>query len=309
MKLPIVTQSRFCGSFPADKSNHNHNHNKIITKISGMDNKKSTGSIIMQQVTKSSHKSYPKVPQTLQFINTVIDDLMYGVTFDPETNTGKIVVNLSIIAETDLKKALAVYKHVTYIGLNLSHFIKVLKAGDTLGETIIPEGKCGLVTPCSTTIDGVLLKKGIPVQPKFGGIVQIKDGKPLRFTDVINYADTTVDPLELLASLDAVSVTMLTKTGTSKILANMREALLASRDDIERTLDTLTHAGFGGILEVGEPNSSVLDAPVGMGHIGIVVVGGTNATVMMREENISIETRAIADLIDISEMMDIEELT
>lgn len=263
----------------------------------------------MQELSKSSHNFYSNAPKSLQFIDSVIDDLMYGVTFDPETNTGKIVANLSIIAENDLEKALLAYRHVTYIGLNLSPLIKVLEAGDLFGDTRIPEGKCGLVTPCSITIDGVLLKKGIPVQPKFGGIVQIKDGKPLRFTDIINYADTTVDPLELLGSLDAVSVEMLTRTGTSKILANMREAPMASRDDVEKTLDALTHAGFGGILEVGEPNSSVLDMPVGMGHFGIIVIGGTNASVMMREKDIPIEIHTISELIDISEMTNIEELT
>ncbi|MCK5659818.1 MAG: DUF128 domain-containing protein [Methanosarcinales archaeon] len=263
----------------------------------------------MQHLSNSSHNTHQKATGSVQFIDSVIDDLMYGVTFDPETNTGKIIANLSIIAETDLKKALLAYKHITYIGLNLSPFIKILEEGDVFGETRIPKGKCGLVTPCSITIDGVLLKKGIPVQPKFGGIVQIKDGKPLRFTDIISYADTTVDPLELLVSLDAVSVEMLTRTGTSKILANMREAPMASRDDIEKTLDSLTHAGFGGILEVGEPNSSVLDMPVGVGHFGIIVIGGTNASVMMLEEGIPTETYAISELIDISEMTNIEELT
>jgi len=263
----------------------------------------------MQPLSNISHNSHKKTTASLQFIDSVIDDLMYGVTFDPEKNTGKIIANLFIIAEIDLKKALFAYKYLTHIGLNLSPFIKVLEAGDIFGETRIPEGKCGLITPCSITIDGVLLKKGIPVQPKFGGIVQIKDGKPIRFTDIINYADTTVDPLELLESLDVVSIEMLTRTGTSKILANMREVPMASRGDVEKTLDALLQAGFGGFLDVGEPNSSVLGMPVGVGHFGIVVIGGTNVSVMMREEDIHIEAHATSGFIDISEMKRIEELT
>lgn len=262
----------------------------------------------MHQLSKILYKPDHPACSSLQFIDSVIDDLMYGVTFDPETNKGKIVVNLSIIPDSYLEKSLSVYRHATYVGLIVSPFIKVLKEGETFFDYVIPSGKCGLVTACSITIDGVLLKKGIPVQPKFGGILQIKDGKPLRFTETINYADTTVDPLELLSSLDAVSVSSLANTGTGKILANMREAHMGSRNDIEKILDLLTKAGFGGIIEVGEPNSSVLGVPVGMGHIGIVVTGGTNAMVMMLEEQIPVESYTISGLIDISEMDHIDEL-
>src|SRR3972149_11456689 len=95
---------------------------------------------------------------------------------------------------------------------------------------------------------------GIPVKPKFGGVVEIHDGSPLRFTDILTYDSTTIDPLDVLMSQELTSVTEMVKTGSGKILANLREAPMAARDKIEQILDSIVAAGFSCILEVGEPN-------------------------------------------------------
>jgi len=40
---------------------------------------------------------------------------------------------------------------------------------------------------CSVTINGIFLKAGIPVTSRFGGVVEIVDGKPERFISLISY--------------------------------------------------------------------------------------------------------------------------
>jgi repressor of nif and glnA expression len=70
----------------------------------------------------------------------------------------------------------------------------------------------------------------------------------LRFTDILTYDSTTIDPLDVLMSQELTSVTEMIRTGSGKILANMREAPMAARDRIEERLDALVEAGFACIL-------------------------------------------------------------
>jgi len=184
----------------------------------------------------------------------------------------------------------------------------ILHEGDSIGKLVVEKGKIGIATVCSITIDGILLKAGIPIKPKLGGIVQIKNGHPVRFTDVLTYTSTTIDPLEVLMSQELTSVTQMLRTSSGNILANLREGPLAARDVIERTLSDLVDAEFSGILEVSEPNTSILNVPVERDHIGIVVIGGTNPMAAVQEYGIPIHTNAMSTLIDINKLSHISEV-
>lgn len=242
------------------------------------------------------------------FINSKIESLMYDVTFDPIERKGKIVANISIIDETDLQSVLGFFRQAMNSGLSVSPYIKIIRSGDKNSPNNIEKGKVGLATVCSITIDGVLLKAGIPVKPKFGGVVEIHDGEPLRFIDILTYESTTIDPLDVLMSQDLTSVTDMINTGSGKILANLREAPMAARDKIESILDALVSIGFSCILELGEPNTDILGVEVGKDKLGIAVIGGTNPMALVQEHDINIETQEMSKLIDISEMVHIDEL-
>jgi len=240
------------------------------------------------------------------FINSRIESLMYEVSFDPLGRKGKIVANISIIDENDLPDVLGFFRKAMHSGLSVSPYIKIIHPGD---KTVsIDKGKIGLATACSITIDGVLLKAGIPVKPKFGGVVEIHDGVPLRFTDILTYESTTIDPLDVLMSQELTSVTEMVNTGSGKILANLREAPMAARDRIEQVLDALVGAGFSCILEVGEPNSDILGVQVGKDKLGIAVIGGTNPMALVQEHDINIDTQEMSILIEFGEMVHIDEL-
>ena len=58
-------------------------------------------------------------------------------------------------------------------GLCVSDLVAVAQEGEQLGEVIVPEGKIGLATVCSIVINGTLLKAGVPIDSRFGGILQI----------------------------------------------------------------------------------------------------------------------------------------
>ena len=244
----------------------------------------------------------------IQFIQSIIEDLIFKTTFDPKTGEGNVIVNISLIDESSLDEVSPIFKMVITSGLSVSPYIKMLYEGDVMGGMKIEKGKIGIATVCSITIDGILLKAGIPIRPKLGGIVQIKNGTPVRFTDVLTYSSTTIDPLEVLLSQDLTSVNQMLKTNTGNILANLREGPLAARDTIEHTLSDLVDTEFNGILEVSEPNTNILDVPVERDHLGIVVIGGTNSMAAIQEHGIPIHTNAMSTLIDINELSHITDV-
>jgi repressor of nif and glnA expression len=108
-------------------------------------------------------------------------------------------------------------------------------------------------------------------------------------------------------SQDITSVTRMLQTGSGKILANLREVHLAKRDEINSVLSGMMDIGINGILEVGDPNSRVLDVPVERDHFGVVVIGGTNPMAIMKEQGINIRTNAMSTLMDINSMDKIED--
>jgi repressor of nif and glnA expression len=244
----------------------------------------------------------------IMFVSSKIESMMYEVTFDPVQRKGKIIVNTSSVDEADIKKALDVIRQAVYSGLSVSPYVKIIHPGEKIGNVKIEKGKIGIATACSITIDGVLLKTGIPVKPKFGGVVEIKHGSPLRFTDILAYDSTTIDPLDVLMSQELTSVAEMINTGSGKILANLREAPMAARDRIEEMLGSLVEAGFSCILEVGQPNSDILGVQVGRDKIGIAVIGGTNPMALVQEQGIDINTQETSALLDIEEMTHMDEI-
>lgn len=244
----------------------------------------------------------------LMLISSKIENMMYEITFDPVTKKGKIIVNISIVKESDLKNVIGLFRQAIHSGLSVSPYIKIIMAGEKFGNYEIDEGKVGIATACSITIDGVLLKAGIPVKPKLGGVVEIHEGSPLRFIDVLTYDSTTIDPLDVFMSQELTSVTQMINTGTGKILANLREAPMSARDRIELVLDSLVKAGFSCILEVGEPNNDILGVQVGRDKMGIAVIGGTNPMALVQEKDIEIMTNELSILYDIEKMVHIDEL-
>ena len=76
----------------------------------------------------------------------------------------------------------------------MSNRIIFARGGEKIGDVLIPEGKIGIGTVCSVTINGIFLKAGIPVTSRFGGVVETENGKPTRFISLISYEGSSLDP-------------------------------------------------------------------------------------------------------------------
>ena len=128
------------------------------------------------------------------FFISKIRTMAYQTTFNPYTFEGKVIINLSYIEKGKIDKALDIIKEVFNVGLCVSPYIKIFEEGEEFKTTIIPKGKVGLVTTCSITVDGVLLKAGIPTDPKYGGTVQmrpVKEGDMMMIEDRGHYPKFT----------------------------------------------------------------------------------------------------------------------
>jgi len=234
----------------------------------------------------------------LLFTLARIENLMHQVTLDPRTRSGRIITNSSYVPRSEIDAALEVFHDAVTSGLAVCPLIKLEDMGS----------RFRIYTTCSMTIDGYLLKHGIPVRPKGGGIIEVVDRQTLRFTEMLMYWATTIDPIDILISQELTGILGMMQTGNGRILGNLHEAPMLARDRIEELLDELADAEFTGVLELGEPNMDVLGVPVERDHLGIALVGGTNLAAAALEYGIDIKTDSISGLTDLSEMQPIEDL-
>jgi len=239
-------------------------------------------------------KSY----EPLVFTLSRIENLMHQVSFDPVEMNGKIITNTSLVEKERLNETLAVFYDIIQSGLSVSPLIMLEEE----------KGLIKIKTACSLTISGVLLKHGIPVRPKGGGLIEVVERGPTRFTDMLMYWATTIDPIDVLTSQELTDITGMMRTGNGRILGNLQEAPMLARERIEEVLDLLTAAEFTGVLELGEPNMNVLGVSVERDHVGIALVGGTNLVAAAQECGIKVRHESISDLTDVAEMKHIEEL-
>ena len=161
----------------------------------------------------------------------------------------------------------------------------------------------GIGTVCSILINGVLIKQGIPVEALFGGIIEMEDNKPRRFTEVINYNGSSTDPLELFLRGGYTSVLNCVKKGSGKVLANFREIPAAALPAAQDIILKLKNAGFSGALETGRPGQPVFGFATTANRCGIAVMGGLNAFAACHEAGLDMNVRAISTLLDYDELV------
>jgi global nitrogen regulator NrpRII len=243
----------------------------------------------------------------LKFVNHNIEDYAIQVTFDPVSGKGRIVYNLSLIKNEDLEFAISVLKDANKTGVSVSGLVKFYESGQKVSDSVVPKGCTGICTMCSITFDGLLIRRGIPVNPIGGGVVEIENRMPIRFTHIILYEHTTIDPLQILISQKTTSVMNVMRHGSGNILANVREFHMEAEPLVGQVLDELSSSSYSGILEVGMPNVPLLGVPVNPQYIAIAAVGGTNPMAAIREDNRWVQTQAMKGLMDIEEMEEIRD--
>ncbi len=247
-------------------------------------------------------------PEQVGFILDKLELLAFQTTFDPQKRSGQLPINTSLIDKNGFKEALTAMSEVFRAGICVSELVAVASEGEKLGSVVIPSGKIGLATVCGVVINGVLLKAGVPIDSRFGGVLEIRDSKPRRFTAIINYAGTSLDPSEQYIRAGMTNVSQAAKTGNGKILANFREIPAQSRAIVDQKATTLKEAGIGGVYALGNTSEPICQIAVGLNRVGLVLIGGLNPVAAAVEAGIEVESIAESGMIDFQRLQSFWQL-
>ncbi len=242
-------------------------------------------------------------------LSAKIDQMTYKMDFDLASKTGTVVLNVSLIERADLARAIPLMRRVFAAGYAMGNLITLLRPGEQVGQSPIPEGKVGIGTVCSITVNGVLVAHGIPTNSRFGGLLELRDHKATRWAEFINYDGTTLDPLEIFIRSVMTDYVGATKTGNGLIGASFREVPADSREHVLELGRRMDQVGLGGVFMIGWPGRPLLEIPVSEGRLGLVVVGGLNPVAILEEQGLRVHrTGALAGLIAYARLFPYEEL-
>ena len=188
--------------------------------------------------------------------------MTYKMDFDLATKTGTVVLNLSLIERSHLERSVPLMSDVFRAGYAMGKLMALFRPGEQVGHGTIPEGSVGIGTVCSITMNGVLVAHGIPTHSRFGGLLELREGKPTRFAEFINYDGTTLDPLEIFIRSVMTDYVGATRTGNGLIGASFREVPADSRDHVLELGAKMDRVGLGGLFLIGWPGQSLLKIPV-----------------------------------------------
>lgn len=249
-----------------------------------------------------------KIIERVGFLSAKIDQMTYQMNFDLNTTSGTVVINVTLVEPGQFAKKIPDIIKVYADGYAMGHLMTFLEPGESLGHINVPEKMIGIGTVCSITLNGVLLKHGIPTVSRFGGLLELKDKKPVRFVEIIMYDGTSIDPLEVFIRSGMTDYMGAIRTGNGKIGASFREFPAESRNTVIHLAGMLDRIGLGGLLRVGMPGQSLLDIPVSEGRIGAIIIGGLNPVSILEETGVRAYSRALAGLIDFKRLFRFEEM-
>ena len=239
------------------------------------------------------------VHDRIGFIHARLEEMIYQTDFDLEKERGLVIANITTIKKEDLDDALGVLRYLSEH--KMSCRIKVIEEGASGHTVVVPEGHVGIATICSATCDGILLKHGIPVNINYGGMLRFDKKQAPQYTDLIAYAGTTIDPMKIFISWKTTSVLDVVETGDGLLLANVRAVPDLARDEASKILDRVVAAGITDYVDIGDPHSPVLGAPVVAGMTGISVSAGLNSIAAIQEVGIAVAVEPVATVMDYSE--------
>jgi repressor of nif and glnA expression len=249
-----------------------------------------------------------RVYEKVGFLTAKIDQLTYRMRFDRRARTGTVVVNVSLLESRSLARAWPLMTRVFESGYAMGTLLSIFAPGERAGDLVIPEGTVGIGTVCSVTLNGILLSEGIPTSSRFGGLLELYRGKPVRFVAIINYDGTSLDPLEIFIKSGMTDYTGATENGDGLIGAGFREVPAASRDRVIELAADLGGIGLGGFMSIGWPGQPVVGIPVNEGVVGAVVIGGLNPVAILEEHGISVHSKALCGLIGYERLFPYQEM-
>lgn len=227
-----------------------------------------------------------------------MEALAYQTDFDLREGRGRVPLNVSLFRQADFDQALRLMRPVFLSRFATSDLIAVFTPGQRVADQVIPRGMVGLGTVCSVAVNGVLLSHGIPVHSEFGGLVEIAGHEPVRFTDVISYRGTSVDPVEIFIRSRATSATQAATTGRGKVGAGLRTCPSVAREQVMRLVDEMAAWRLRGVIAIGGESQSLMEVQVDVGRMAFVVCAGLNPIAAAEEAGIATVNRALAGVFE-----------
>ena len=235
------------------------------------------------------------VDDRIGFVISKLERLAFRSTFNPLTSTGDVAYNLSIVKEESADLVKSAFDEVIQSGIGFFNTYKMIDR-----DPRIPSGSVGFITLCSITMDGVFQRNGVPVRMAFGGRLEIEQGMPKRFKDLIGYRGTTIDPLELFISSGLTSISSYARSKTGIVLANVREVPASAKKQVEETIHQMSSCGFIFPVMMG---NQVLNLPQNPYRLSIVAFSGLNFIGNTVENAIEIKTEIGAGNIPFSKVI------
>jgi len=236
-----------------------------------------------------------------------IELLAFRTSFNPATRAGLVPVNVSLLPAARLGDAWRAMRPVFDAGITVSRLVALARAGETIGDLTVPPGQIALGTVCSVVVNGTLLQAGIPIDSRFGGILEMRGLQPHRFTELIHYSGSSLDPSEVFIRAGMTDVTTAASGGSGKILANFREIPAACYSRVSEVVAALAETGINGLLVMGQASEPVGEVPMELNRIGMILVGGLNPIAACEEAGIPTVNKAMSTLVEYADLVPVEE--
>jgi HTH-type transcriptional regulator, global nitrogen regulator NrpRI len=247
-------------------------------------------------------------PDQVGFILDKLELLAFRTSFNPVDKSGLVPINTSLFEADKFEKAMVILKEIFKSGLAVSDLVITAREGEKIGSVVVPRGKVGLGTVCSVVVNGVLLKAGIPIESRFGGVLEIRNKMPRRFVALISYSGTSLDPSEQYIRARMTAVGDAARYGNGKILANFREIPAPARSLVDEKIAQLKGVGIQGVYLLGNTSEPICQIAVGLNRVGLVMLGGLNPVAAVVEAGIEAENMAESGLVEYGQLKSIQSL-
>ncbi len=248
------------------------------------------------------------VTDKIGFVGSRIERMAYQTNVGLRSGTGRIPVDVSLFYRDQFPDVLKIMKAVFDAGLSSSSLVALAGEGNNLGGIVVPAGQVGLATVCNVAVNGCLLKSGIPVYARFGGLLQIKEGHPFRFVDLVEFTGSTIDPSDIFIAGRMTDVIQATANGNGKVLADYCEIPMVSFSRADEMLQRMKNSGLITQAFLARPGEKICEIPFNPEKAGLVSLSGLNAASAVAESGITVSNHSICGLLDVSRLRPFAEL-
>ena len=214
------------------------------------------------------------------------DHFSAGVDFNPDSNAGLIILNITCVASAIAGEALDIVQSVLASPYAFTTRFAVIRGGTRIGDFDVPAHTTAICTVCSMTLNGLLLRRGIHATAKFGGVVKVEHGQPKKFSAFLSSGLAPIAPLDVFITCAMTSVCKTIECGSGDVLGSFLEIPEAALPEAKKLYDRIKKIGMGGKIMFGMPSQPLLGMPVTIGSAGIMVFCDLNTAAALSEKGI-----------------------